>query len=141
MISYMKVLFFLFFSLFSVSSFAQPVGVTVLSDMYFPDQVQGVAVNVILQPTDPGAATFSISGRPNRLITCSVLNSSVNITTPGGSGAQYRIRVRNFVINGCTRIGPTGVLNGVSIGARAIVNSNDEEGDYSGVNTLRVLYN
>jgi hypothetical protein len=137
-----RVLLYLLLCFLPSLLFAQvAISVNLISNMVFPVQVQGIATNVVIAPNDPGAASFSITGEPNRVLSCSVTNNNVNITTPGGGGAKYRIRVDSFLIQGCTHFDPTGVLHGVSVGAKATIRKNNVEGEYSGTNTFRVVYN
>jgi hypothetical protein len=137
-----QVLFYLLLCFLPSLLFAQAaLSVNLISNMIFPVQVQGIAATVVLAPNDPGAASFSITGEPNRVLSCSVISNNVKITTPGGGGAKYRIRVDSFLIQGCTHLDPTGVLHGVSVGARARIKKNNEEGEYSGINKFLVVYN
>ncbi len=138
----MKSLFLsLVLSLFSFSLMGQtPIGVNRLSDLVFPVQVQGFAVTSVVAPNTPGAALFSISGQPNQTLKCKTVSKNVKMMTSGGSSKPYKIRVKAFLIDGCTQIGPTGFLNNVSIGATAQIKANNVEGDYSATNILRVVY-
>ncbi len=133
---------FLLLGVFPSLLFSQAtLSVNVLSNMSFPVQVQGVAATLVLGPNDPGAASFSITGEPNRLLKCSIKNKKTNMTTTGGSGKKYKITVDNFLIQGCSYIDPSGVLNNVSIGARAQIEADNVEGDYSGTAIFVVVYN
>lgn len=130
--------FFLLFALPSLLFSQATIGINVLSNMSFPVQIEGVAATVVLGPNDPGAALFSITGEPGRVLKCSVTPNKINITA---ADVKKKIPVDSFLVQGCTYIDPTGVLNNVSIGARVQINSDNLEGDYSGTANFRVVYN
>ena len=129
------------FLILSVNLNAQSI--TLVSSMIFPVQTWGVGITVTLAANDAGAAVFNATGMiPGRTVTCSISSSSVNITTTGGTGANYRIPISNYTISGCTAVVPaTGVINNIRVGARATITASKAEGVYSGTNTFRLVTN
>lgn len=126
--------------LISAESYAA-VSVVKVKDLYFGDQVVGVAKTVVVAPTDSGAASFNATGMtPGRTVTCSI--RSISAFTNGSGGANNKITLNAFTINGCTSVVPaTGNINGIGVGATATITAAKLQGAYTGTATFRLVMN
>ena len=107
--------------------------------LIFPDTtITGSNINLIVATTDAGAASFDSSGRRNRNLTKSVVETTISLSAPGVAGT---IQVNNFTVAGPTRSDNTGHAYGFRVGGTAHILSTSLEGDYEGTATFRVIYN
>jgi hypothetical protein len=112
-------------------------------NLVFPDtMINGGTQLITVAPTDPGAAEFFAQGQKNKKVTSSVLFNTVTLSAPGSS---TNITVDLFTISGPNRLSkPPGSAPGTAtfkIGARATITPTTEDGDYTGTNTFRLVYN
>ncbi len=116
----------------------KPITISKVQDLLIPDTtLTGADFNVVVSTSDSGAVTFNARGSKNRNITRSVMEPSIELSAPGVAG---KISVDTFIVAGPTIFDESGNANGVKIGATAHVLATSESGDYSGIATLRVVY-
>lgn len=120
-----------------------PVSIVEESPLKFPDTLAlGVPQNIVAQPSDPEAASFSISGKPESTIVASIVEPSLSMSI-----ASSTIIVDQFTFGGSANPDGTALLNkqgkltGLTVGATANIPANPAAGVYSGTLTLRVVYN
>lgn len=112
-------------------------------NLVFPDtMITGATQTLTVAPEDAGAAEFFAQGQKNKKIAASVLLSTVTLSAPGSS---TNITVDIFTISGPSRLSnPSGGAPGTAtfnVGARAVITPSTEDGDYTGTNTFRLVYN
>jgi hypothetical protein len=113
----------------------KPIQLTKISDLDFGNQVQGTAADIVIAPSDLGAAEFSATGGKNRAITKSVVEASVNLT----SGSDTLL-VDTFTVDGPTAFDNSGDATGLKVGATAHILAGTPDGDYVGSATFSVIY-
>ncbi|MDT8446972.1 MAG: DUF4402 domain-containing protein [bacterium] len=119
-----------------------PITITETSALSF-GSVSGAATNqnVVVAPSDPGAASFNLAGESNLAVTATIVEPSLALV----NGATT-ITVNGFTFggalasNGTANLGALGKLNAATVGATAAVPANPTSGTYSGNLTLRVVY-
>ena len=124
----------------------EPVTVTEVTSLVFPEQIAGTAQAVTITPDDTGAAQFNSAGEPSRNVTASILETSITMITGTGAAASQQIVVNNFSYGGSVAPDGTGAfeldgtLNGIRIGATANIDADDQSGNYVGTATFRLVY-
>lgn len=106
----------------------------------FPDSViTGSTQLITVAPADAGATVFSAQGKKNKLVAASIVSGTILLSAPGSSTT---ITVDQFTITGPvdSRLDNTGFAS-FSVGARATINPTTEDGNYSGTNAFRLVYN
>ena len=120
---------------------ASDLTITIAKGIEFPTTEQlSFSQNLIVTPTDPGAAAFNVVGDPYESLTAS-LPLSVNLT----NGSDI-ITLNSFTFGGGFNSLGNGTLDidgNISgyIGATAIVPANPASGTYTGTITLTVVNN
>ncbi len=124
----------------------QPITITEVASLRFPEQIAGSAATVLVRPEDSGAAVFDATGEADRAVTASVLEASIEMITDDGIGAQKRITVDQFAMGGSVdplgggAFDAAGTLNNIRVGGTANVNADNIPGDYVGTATFRLVY-
>ena len=133
---------FIVLALFVSTELSAAITVTLVRNLDFGYQILGLTQNVIVAPTDSGAASFNASGLTvGKTTTCSVTTSSITMSN-GGSGTTNQITVNAFKISGCTTPVPSGgQILGIGVGATAAIKSTNLEGTYTGTATFRIVTN
>lgn len=138
--------FILIFAVFvGQSSFAVAIAVSAISELNFGTAAQGDPLKTVPPGTSENAenASYRVTGDPNRAFTIT-LPANGNMTTTGGTGANYRISVTAFV--SFPAAGANGLLNGsgqqmVYLGAtRAAIRVTQIVGTYTRTIRLTVVY-
>ena len=120
--------------LFSIKS---PISITVLQELLFPDvSIGGSDVNVVVSTTSPSAASFISQGGKNRTITRSVVPPTIYLSAPGVAGD---IKVDSFVVSGPSSFDSTGSAS-FKVGATANILASNDDANYAGFTTFRVVY-
>lgn len=120
----------------------EPITITEVTSLRFPEQQAGTAQNLTVQPSESGAAQFNSAGEPARPVTASIVESQIVMETTAGD----QITVNNFTYGG--QVDPagngafndSGALNNIRIGATALIEADDKSGLYSGIATFRLVY-
>jgi hypothetical protein len=124
---------------------ATPIAITQVSNLEFGTLFTGDPSGVIAAGTSETAtnASFLVTGEASTAYTITLPNW-INMTTPGGSGTTFKIKVDNFTSYPAE--GANGQLDGsgqqsVYVGAtRAAIATNQVSGAYSGSFTVEVVY-
>jgi len=120
--------------LFSIKS---PISITVVQELLFPDVlIGGSDVSVAVSAASPSAASFASQGGKNRTITRSIVSPTIYLSAPGVAGD---IKVDSFVITGPSSFDSTGSAS-FKVGATAKVLASNEDANYTGFTTFRVVY-
>ena len=116
----------------------KPIAITKVADLSFGNRtITGSAFAVTVATTDSGAANFTATGGNSRSITTSIVESSINMSA---SGVVGNIAVDTFLLAGPTAFDASGNATGIKVGATAHVLSTSLDGNYTGVATLRIVY-
>jgi len=117
------------------------------SDLVFANAEVGAAAQ-ILNPSDTGAASFTVSGEKNRNFQVSYSDTSIFMTTGDGSTQDKKIKVDAFTtdLSSTNGTNPAGTLSETGkkdfkLGAtRAKLSDTQVTGDYNGTVKLTVNY-
>jgi hypothetical protein len=116
----------------------KPITVTKNRDLIFPAKIlSGGDESIVVGTGETGAADFSIFGGNNRSVVRTVLESSLTLTAPGVTGT---VTVDNFTVSGPLAFNGSGQAEGLRVGATAKILASNENGDYAGIATFRVVY-
>ncbi len=114
----------------------KPIIATQVRGLDFPDAEAGIGHNLVVNPTSENAAVFELTGSRNAVISSTVLESSITLSSPS-SGTS--ITIDGFKVTAPSAINDQGKAT-IKIGGTAHVDAEAQEGDYSGSATLRVVY-
>lgn len=114
----------------------KPITTTVVQSLSFPDAMAGTASSVVVTASSDKAAIVDVSGGANRSIQSYVIENSINATDPN-SGES--ITIDGFTIDGPSSFNANGKAQ-INIGATAHLLASNEDGEYKGSATLRVIY-
>jgi hypothetical protein len=118
----------------------EAISITTNSNLDFGSAPQGDAAKAVAA-SDASAASFTVSGDPNRAYTITIPRS-VTMATDGGGAANKEIAVSDFVSSpsGTGTIGAGGTQS-LKVGAtRAALASDQTAGSYTGAFTVSVVY-
>lgn len=124
----------------------EPLTVTEVNSLRFPEQESGVAQALTVTPIEAGAAQFNITGEPSRGVVVSIVESSIVMKIGAGGSSATEITVDDFdfdgvnPIDGSATLDGSGNLNNVRVGGTANIEVDDQSGSYRGVATFRVTY-
>ncbi len=130
----------------STLTLIEPLTVTEVNSLRFPEQEAGTAQALPVLPTEAGAAQFNITGEPQRGIVVNIVETSIEMITDGGGSTAKSITVDSFDFDGVNPIDGSGTLdvngnlNNVRVGGTAHIEAEDVSGDYVGTATFRVIY-
>ena len=126
----------------------EPIVVSESQSLTFPSVIQGVDSTITVAPEDAVSAVFTVSGALDAVITASVVEDIVMLTTSSGGLSSEQIEVDSWKFGGdLLDVGSSGVANlqggflsDLRIGATAKILAEDVVGDYAGTATFRVVY-
>lgn len=128
----------------------QSISLTNQKDLDFGDVMRPLSgsVQVTVSPDDPGAAVFRATGEPLRSVEASITTPTVVLAND--SDTSDTIEVTDFTLggslqdqgngSGTANFDPEGVINHMTVGGTAMVNSENQPGDYTGNATFRLVY-
>lgn len=114
----------------------KPIVTTTIQSLSFPDTVVGNDTAVVVSSTSDGAAKFDVGGGANRTIFSYVVENSITMTTSSSSSG---VMVDGFSVDSPSSFDSAGKAK-LNVGATAHVLASNEDADYSGSATLRVIY-
>ncbi|PCJ20801.1 MAG: hypothetical protein COB04_03770 [Gammaproteobacteria bacterium] len=127
-------------------SVAASVVITEQQALNFGPIIAYITQDIVIPPTDSGAAVFDITGDAYAQISVDVTNNRVTMTTGTGNGNTKKIVVNqwsyggNVDSSGLGSLDQFGALTNIRIGATAAVKSSNIPGSYSGSGTVRIIY-
>ena len=114
----------------------KPIVTTVVQPLSFPDTMAGSSSSVVVSSTADSAAQVDVQGGANRTIHSYVVENSIAMTSPSSSS---NVRVDGFSVKSPTAFDSTGKAK-LSVGATAHILASNEDANYAGNATLRVIY-
>ena len=133
-------------------SLIAPLVITETAPMNFPEYVAGDDVGAQVLDRASGAK-FNITGKASRVISVSLASGTTTLKKGAGGSAATEITANSFKLGvtggadiGTDYTGGTDSLTGagtlgVEVGGTITLEAGDQDGDFTGTNTLRVQYN
>ena len=114
----------------------KPVVISEVRSLAFPDTTTGTTSQIVVSSTGDTAAKFEVVGSANSNIVSTVVEHSIVMSAPSVSDP---IVVDGFTVQAPLALNELGKAS-VGVGGTAHINNSNEDGDYSGSATLRVIY-
>jgi len=114
----------------------KPIVTTVIQPLSFPDTNSGSNANVVVSSTSDGAAKVDVAGGANRTILSTVIEDRIEMASSSSSSS---VAVDSFSVKGPASFDSDGNAK-LSVGATAHILASNEDANYSGSATLRVIY-
>lgn len=135
----------------SATLLREPIVLTVLNNLSFPETNAGTAQTVTVSPGASSAAKFSATGMPLQGVTGSVTQETVELTCTSGActsstGDAKKIEIDTFSFggdmnsSGGANFDSNGTLNNLTIGAKEHIKASNLQGTYTGTATFRLVY-
>ncbi len=114
----------------------KPIIINEVRSLAFPDTTTGTSRNYVVSSTDDNSARFDLTGSSGANIVTTVIENSINLSD---SDSTTPILVDNFTVQAPLALNING-KGSVGVGGTAHISSESQDGNYSGLATLRVTY-
>lgn len=122
---------------FSVSlKLFKPIVISEVKNLAFPDTMLGFSKDLVVSSTDDNSAQFDLVGSSGANIVTAIMENSINLSAPGVSTA---VLVDNFTVKAPVALNSSG-KGTIGVGGTAHISSDNQDGNYIGLATLRVVY-
>ena len=127
-------------------SFGAAIAITEQQALNFGPIIAYITQDIVIAPSDSGAAVFDISGDAYTQISIEVTNNRLNMVTGSGNGSSKKILVSQWSYggtvdsNGLGTLDQFGSLTNIRVGATAAVKVSNIPGPYSASGTVRITY-
>lgn len=114
----------------------KPIAISEVRALAFPDMMTGSSTSLVVASSDDSAAKFDLVGSANTNVVSTVVENSIAISAPGISKS---VVVDNFTVKAPLALNSQG-KGTIGVGGTAHIGTDNDDGDYIGAATLRVVY-